>query len=582
MKYLYRSILLIISLVSVLCLHAFAEDDMLIIPESMRVIEEEAFYGDQGIREIRMPEGLTSIGDRAFYNCAGLERVYIPDTVTTIGVDAFGGCDSVCIYCSMESNAREYASQNHLDCYLVDAAPQKPYYPDDPSYGTPVFPYETDDWAMSNDGIVIDTYSMPEENYDGIRVYLSPDNGQTWSCVDDYRTSEWQYDERMIRQDLQYGRYLVTFTRYSEVNGRIYESEMHVPSGFSVLDTPQLDAEIIYTEDEEEGVLRKNIRLSWTEDEVADGYVIYRYVGDDCDATFNIEIQTDEFVDDAAQEGVVYSYRLRSIAYVNTGDVTWSAMSDPVQIGLPKNTEMIVCLAVNGDSSLAGGGKTLSLEADYYPEEGVEPNLTWTSSDPSIASVDENGVVTSALEVSEDATVTITCTANDGSGLTAQHDVTVLSNRLYSFGNYNITSVKLTTAYMNAWPADANADKYKDLFGCSKSDDSAEQMFALEPVTGHYDWYRLRVMEYGGKYASVSTSKGTMTNQSGSTIFKVVKNGSNISLLSTDGTKAVTLGALLDSSETYRYNVKMSAYSASNKAQQWKITKKSATLTTNV
>lgn len=68
-------------------------------------------------------------------------------------------------------------------------------------------------------------------------------------------------------------------------------------------------------------------------------------------------------------------------------------------------------------------GETDTLVATVTPENATNKNVKWTSSDPSIATVDENGKVTAIKE----GTATITATTTDGSNLSASCTVTVTS-----------------------------------------------------------------------------------------------------------------------------------------------------------
>ncbi len=68
---------------------------------------------------------------------------------------------------------------------------------------------------------------------------------------------------------------------------------------------------------------------------------------------------------------------------------------------------------------------TLQLKATVSPADADNPSVTWSSSNSKVAKVDANGKVT-ALKAGE---AVITCTADDGSGVSAQCTVTV-KNRL--------------------------------------------------------------------------------------------------------------------------------------------------------
>lgn len=68
-----------------------------VIPNSILIIGESAFYSRDEITQLNIPNGVVSIGERAFYDCSGLTSVEIPNTVTNIGEYAFYGCSGVTV-----------------------------------------------------------------------------------------------------------------------------------------------------------------------------------------------------------------------------------------------------------------------------------------------------------------------------------------------------------------------------------------------------------------------------------------------------------------------------------------------------
>ncbi len=62
------------------------------IPNSITAIDFGAFWGCSGLTSVAIPNSVTTIGVYAFLNCSGLTSVTIPNSVTTIGGLAFGGC----------------------------------------------------------------------------------------------------------------------------------------------------------------------------------------------------------------------------------------------------------------------------------------------------------------------------------------------------------------------------------------------------------------------------------------------------------------------------------------------------------
>ena len=62
------------------------------IPNSVTSIEDEAFYSCGGLTSIEIPNSVTSIGDFAFWSCIDLTSIEIPNSVISIGVSAFASC----------------------------------------------------------------------------------------------------------------------------------------------------------------------------------------------------------------------------------------------------------------------------------------------------------------------------------------------------------------------------------------------------------------------------------------------------------------------------------------------------------
>ena len=65
------------------------------IPASVKNIGRSAFNGCHGLMSIWIPDGVMTIGDYAFFNCLGMRSARIPDSVKSIGDSAFGGCTSL-------------------------------------------------------------------------------------------------------------------------------------------------------------------------------------------------------------------------------------------------------------------------------------------------------------------------------------------------------------------------------------------------------------------------------------------------------------------------------------------------------
>ena len=90
--------------------------------------------------------------------------------------------------------------------------------------------------------------------------------------------------------------------------------------------------------------------------------------------------------------------------------------------------EPITSLTINKTEATLIEGETLELTVETAPVYATDHSVTWSSSDEKVATVDANGKVTTISA----GTVTITATANDGSGLKATCKLTVKKNVLTS------------------------------------------------------------------------------------------------------------------------------------------------------
>ena len=65
------------------------------IPQGIKSIESNAFFGCLNLKQVVLPSGLEFIGPLAFRACESLRMVSIPNTVKLIDVGAFKGCKTL-------------------------------------------------------------------------------------------------------------------------------------------------------------------------------------------------------------------------------------------------------------------------------------------------------------------------------------------------------------------------------------------------------------------------------------------------------------------------------------------------------
>jgi uncharacterized protein YjdB len=78
-------------------------------------------------------------------------------------------------------------------------------------------------------------------------------------------------------------------------------------------------------------------------------------------------------------------------------------------------------ITIDGNSSITTKGGTVSLTPNITPNTATNKNVTWTSSNPSVANVNSQGVVTAI----SDGSAIITASATDGSNITVTKVITV-------------------------------------------------------------------------------------------------------------------------------------------------------------
>lgn len=69
----------------------------LILPESIRVLEDGAFYDCAALERVTLGGGIAYIGEVAFADCVRLQEVHLPAALEVLGLQAFSGCDSLAV-----------------------------------------------------------------------------------------------------------------------------------------------------------------------------------------------------------------------------------------------------------------------------------------------------------------------------------------------------------------------------------------------------------------------------------------------------------------------------------------------------
>ena len=90
------------------------------IPNSIISIDVGAFSGCSSLANVNIPNSVTTIGNSAFSGCSSLVSVNIPDSVTSIGNGAFSGCNGL-TNITVESGNPYFDSRNNCNAIIETA-----------------------------------------------------------------------------------------------------------------------------------------------------------------------------------------------------------------------------------------------------------------------------------------------------------------------------------------------------------------------------------------------------------------------------------------------------------------------------
>ena len=90
------------------------------IPNSVTYIRDKTFYGCTALTSVTIPNSVTSIGEYAFGDCTALTSIAIPNSVTYIKLWAFAGCSGLTSI-NVENDNPKFDSRNNCNAIIETA-----------------------------------------------------------------------------------------------------------------------------------------------------------------------------------------------------------------------------------------------------------------------------------------------------------------------------------------------------------------------------------------------------------------------------------------------------------------------------
>ena len=354
--------------------------EKIVLPETVTAIRESAFKNCTSLKDITWSKAPEIIESNAFRNCSALKEVTIPGTVKSIGDCAFLNCDALTAV-TIPDSVTSIGKQVFYDCDALTTVKL--------GSGLKSIPASTFEHCD-----VLESLRIPR------RVTTIGDNAFK-DCVKltsitiprsvtKISSNAFSYPKILTIYGVA-GTYAETFAKENSIKF----VDQQIKATAASLDKTELTIN--------KGAAAQ-LNLSVTPENFTD-IVDWK--------------STDTNIVTVSDNGVVKAVGVGTATVkVTVGDVSATCKVTVLQ--------PVTGISLNKSSLTMDALGTFQMTASVYPDGANDKRITWSSSDPAIASVDENGLVTALKK----GTATITAAAMDGSGVKSTCKVTV-SNTAY-------------------------------------------------------------------------------------------------------------------------------------------------------
>ena len=377
--------------------------EKIVLPETVTAIRPDAFKGCTALKDITWSEALENIESCAFQNCSALTDVTIPDSVKSIGYGVFSDCSALSAV-TLPDGVKELGGQlfNNCDALTTVTIPDSVT-----SYGSQMF-YDCD--ALTTVKLGSGMKTIPESMFEHCDVLESLRIPRRVTTIGDNAFKD------CVK--------LTSITIPRSVT-KISSNAFSYPKILTIYGVSGTYAETFAKENSikfvDQQIKATAASLDKTELTINKGAA----------AQLNLSVTPENFTDivdwkstdtnivAVSDNGVVKAVGVGTATVkVTVGDVSTTCKVTVLQ--------PVTGIDLNKSSLTMDALDTFQMTASVYPDSANDKRITWSSSDPAIASVDENGLVTALKK----GTATITAAAMDGSGVKSTCKVTV-SNTAY-------------------------------------------------------------------------------------------------------------------------------------------------------
>ena len=318
-----------------------------IIPNSVKSIEAYAFIGCANLRSVTIPDSVTLIEREAFENCQNLMSVTIPSSVEYIYTLAFGyyydngykKMDNFKVYCYSGTEGEKYAIDNGFDYVLLDKLP-----------------------TLSK----VTGAKLAGRAADALRINWTKNTNADGYIVEMYQNGKWARVAKITNSNT------TTYRKAGLKAGTVYKFRVKaykmndrtaVYSDYSATVAAMTNPSVM-TGTKLGGRAADALRINWTKNASADGYIVEMYQGNKWVRVAKItNSNTTTFRKAGLKASSVYKFRVRaykmsgSTALYGDYSATVTAMTNPsVMTGAKIGGRAADALRINWSKNASADG----------------------------------------------------------------------------------------------------------------------------------------------------------------------------------------------------------------------------------